>query len=82
MVPVAECSWPTVTSVSVTASLVVLILAVAGDWAKPMAGKASAALAARPSNTLRRWNEGLSDAERCDMQYSFRGGYVTKANQG
>ncbi|MNK77592.1 hypothetical protein D3C87_971980 [compost metagenome] len=28
MVPVDECSWPTVTSVSVTASLVVLTLAV------------------------------------------------------
>ena len=28
MVPVAECNWPTVTSVSVTASLVVLTLAV------------------------------------------------------
>jgi len=37
MVPVAECSWPTVTSVSVTASLVVLTWAV--GWAKDQAGR-------------------------------------------
>jgi hypothetical protein len=49
MVPVAECSWPTVTSVSVTASLVVLTLSVelgedqagrpaARPWPGPAAG--------------------------------------------
>src|SRR2546427_203661 len=37
MVPVAECSWPTTTSVSVTASLVVLTWAV--GWAKDQAGR-------------------------------------------
>ena len=43
MVPVAECSWPTVTSVSVTASLVVLTCAVGGAAAWPRPG-----MAARP----------------------------------
>src|SRR5476649_2071120 len=54
MVPVAEWSWPTVTSVSVTASLVVFTWAVDIDWPKAKAGAASAGAAASPSSSLRR----------------------------
>jgi hypothetical protein len=73
MVPVAECSWPTVTSVSVMASLVVLTLAVGYCWAEAMPGRAAAAApAARPIRILRRGSEGGLEDEECDMRYSFR----------
>src|SRR5450830_1400627 len=75
MVPVAECSWPTVTSVSVMASLVVLILAVGNCCAMTRPGSAMAAPAAPatiPIMILRRWDEGGLEEEWCDMRYSFR----------
>src|SRR5450830_7096 len=75
MVPVAECSWPTVTSVSVMASLVVLTLAVGNCCAMARPGSAMAAPAApatMPIMILRRCDEGGLEEERCDMRYSFR----------
>ena len=52
MVPVAECSWPTTTSVSVTASLVVLTWAV--GWAKDQAGSPATEAAPSACRTRRR----------------------------
>src|ERR1700709_2817927 len=55
MVPVAECRMPTVTSVSVTASPVVLIAEVAGTSAKDGRGSmVRAGIAAIPISSLRR----------------------------
>jgi len=55
IVPVAECRMPTVTSVSVTASPVVLIAEVAGAWAKEGRGsRVKAGNAAIPISSFRR----------------------------
>ena len=69
IVPLAECSWPTVTSVSVTASLVVFTLAVGNCCASAAADKpASGDMAAicsmrRRSTESGRWTE----LDRADM---------------
>jgi len=55
IVPVAECNWPTVTSVSVMASLVVLTLAVGNCWARAQAGMPAIGNDAMPWMSRRRW---------------------------
>ena len=54
MVPVAECSWPTITSVSVTASFVVLTCAVGYFAAIESPGMPMSGRAARPMLNWRR----------------------------
>ncbi|MNS96967.1 hypothetical protein D3C72_1312850 [compost metagenome] len=61
MVPVAECSWPTVTSVSVTASRVVFTVPVgrlAPRACVAMPASGSAGRAARPCMSRRRGRDG------------------------
>jgi len=57
IVPVAEWSWPTVTSASVTASLVVFTLAVGNCWASAQAGRPASGMADRPCRMRRRREE-------------------------
>ena len=65
MVPVTECRMPTVTSVSVTASPVVLTFAVGNCWANaPGASIAVADTAAAPARSSRRFR-----VERWGMRF-------------
>ena len=65
IVPVAECNWPTVTSVSVIASLVVLIFAVGNCWASAQAGMPAIGSDAMPWINRRRWLDcGEDDSSR------------------
>jgi hypothetical protein len=78
MVPVDECSWPTVTSVSVTASLVVLTLAVGNcDWPKLRPDRPSTGKAAAPCSRRRRRNARASreGSESRDIRNSRRRDY-------
>ena len=60
MVPEEECNWPTTTSVSVTASLVVLTLAVGNCWAMAMPGRPTMDTAPRPCSRRRRASASAS----------------------
>ncbi|MNI12634.1 hypothetical protein D3C73_658250 [compost metagenome] len=60
MVPVAECNWPTVTSVSVMARPVVLMAEVAGAAARDSAGMPNSGREAKAR--ARRRREGSSGA--------------------
>src|SRR3954467_1797758 len=72
IVPVAECRMPTVTSVSVTASPVVLTAEVAGTSAKDGRGSmASAGSAAAPINSLRRNGDFRPRSISSDMRTPF-----------
>src|SRR5450755_3755592 len=72
MVPVAECRMPTVTSVSVTARLVVLIAEVAGASAKDGRGSmVKAGIAAIPISSLRRNADCSPGFVSSDMHHLF-----------
>ncbi len=77
IVPVDECSWPTITSVSVTARWVVLTADVGGAAAWPRAGRPATDRAPMACRTWRRCRPAASGWEGADgffMRHSIRKG--------